>query len=219
MDDLYQVLGVSKTATADEIKKAYREAAFKYHPDRNPGDKAAEEKFKNISAAYSVLGDESKRRQYDQYGSTEAYAQQTRPSGYQYGTQSGTTGDPFWDWFMGAAGSQYSNPYASNGDSAENRQTQYGYNHNADFKDEEYSQNGHTYFWSNRRQSPHKYTRKEAAGNLVKSIITLGLGVFFFRFSLYIIPIGPIITIYAVFSGLRGIVKSIQGLLSPRTAE
>ena len=52
MDDLYSVLGVSKTATAEEIKKAYRNLAFKYHPDRNPGDKAAEEKFKQISAAY-----------------------------------------------------------------------------------------------------------------------------------------------------------------------
>ena len=54
MDDLYAVLGVSKTATADEIKKAYRDAAFRYHPDRNGGDAAAEEKFKQINAAYAV---------------------------------------------------------------------------------------------------------------------------------------------------------------------
>ena len=65
MEDLYATLGVSKTATQDEIKKAYRNMAFKYHPDRNPGDKAAEEKFKQINAAYDVLGDEAKRRDYD----------------------------------------------------------------------------------------------------------------------------------------------------------
>jgi len=65
MDDLYEVLGVPKTASSDEIKKAYREAAFKYHPDKNPGDATAEEKFKKISAAYAVLGDEAKRSQYD----------------------------------------------------------------------------------------------------------------------------------------------------------
>ena len=68
MEDLYKVLGVEKTATQDEIKSAYRKLAMKYHPDRNPGDKAAEEKFKSITAAYDVLGDETKRRQYDDYG-------------------------------------------------------------------------------------------------------------------------------------------------------
>ena len=61
MSNYYDILGVSKTATADEIKKAYRTLAFKYHPDRNPGNAEAEEKFKQISAAYDVLGDESKR--------------------------------------------------------------------------------------------------------------------------------------------------------------
>ena len=57
MSNYYEILGVTKNATADEIKKAYRTLAFKYHPDRNPGDTAAEEKFKQISAAYDVLGD------------------------------------------------------------------------------------------------------------------------------------------------------------------
>ena len=66
--DYYEVLGVGKTATADEIKKAYRKKAVQYHPDKNPGDKAAEEKFKEAAEAYEVLSDPQKRQRYDQFG-------------------------------------------------------------------------------------------------------------------------------------------------------
>ena len=66
--DFYEVLGVEKTASADEIKKAYRKAAMKYHPDRNPGDKEAEAKFKEAGEAYEVLSDDDKRSRYDQFG-------------------------------------------------------------------------------------------------------------------------------------------------------
>lgn len=66
--DYYEVLGVGKDASADEIKKAYRKAAMKYHPDRNPGDKTAEEKFKEVGEAYEVLSDADKKARYDQYG-------------------------------------------------------------------------------------------------------------------------------------------------------
>lgn len=66
--DYYEVLGVSKGATADEIKKAYRKMAIKYHPDKNPGDKEAEEKFKEAAEAYDVLSDADKRAKYDQFG-------------------------------------------------------------------------------------------------------------------------------------------------------
>lgn len=66
--DYYEVLGVDKSASEDEIKKAYRKIAIKYHPDRNPGDKEAEEKFKEAAEAYEVLHDTQKRQQYDQFG-------------------------------------------------------------------------------------------------------------------------------------------------------
>lgn len=66
--DYYQVLGVEKSAQADEIKKAYRKMALKYHPDKNPGDKEAEEKFKEAAEAYEVLSNPEKRRRYDQFG-------------------------------------------------------------------------------------------------------------------------------------------------------
>ncbi len=66
--DYYEVLGVAKTATSDEIKKAYRKLAMQYHPDRNPGNKEAEDKFKEATEAYEILSDEKKRSQYDQFG-------------------------------------------------------------------------------------------------------------------------------------------------------
>jgi len=73
-EDYYSILGVAKTATVDDIKKAYRKLALKYHPDRNPGSKDAEDKFKNISEAYAVLSDTEKRQEYDNFGS-QAFGQ------------------------------------------------------------------------------------------------------------------------------------------------
>lgn len=81
--DYYEVLGVSKNATPEELKKAYRKLALKYHPDKNPGDKAAEEKFKEAAEAYDVLNDPDKRAKYDQWGHSMG------PSGFGGGGASG----------------------------------------------------------------------------------------------------------------------------------
>src|SRR5262245_4064943 len=66
--DPYEVLGVSKSATAEEINKAYRKLSKKYHPDRNPGDKDADAKYKEVQSAHDILGDANKKAQYDQFG-------------------------------------------------------------------------------------------------------------------------------------------------------
>ena len=86
--DYYEVLGVSKSASDDEIKKAYRKLAIKYHPDKNPGDKEAEAKFKEINEAHDVLSDKQKRARYDQFG----HAGVGGASGGAYG---GFSGNPF----------------------------------------------------------------------------------------------------------------------------
>lgn len=93
--DYYKTLGVSRSASADEIRSAYRKLAMKYHPDRNPGDKQAEEKFKEANEAYQVLSDSQKRARYDQLGS--AYSDYQRrggaPGGFNWGDW--TTGSPY----------------------------------------------------------------------------------------------------------------------------
>src|ERR1017187_8270212 len=91
--DYYGVLGVSRDAKPDEIRKAYRHLARKHHPDVNPGNKGAEEKFKQLSEAYEILSDEKKRKIYDQYG---FYADNLPPGGYGSGP--------------GSAGSTHSGP-------------------------------------------------------------------------------------------------------------
>jgi molecular chaperone DnaJ len=123
--DYYDVLGVKKDAKPDEIKKAYRRLAMKYHPDKNAGNKEAEEKFKEISEAYEVLNDEQKRRQYDQYGH-EGMKSTFGPGGFDFArdfTHVSDLQDIFGDLFGGsgmfdgffgrAGGSQRSGPAGS----------------------------------------------------------------------------------------------------------
>lgn len=91
--DYYEVLGVSKTATPEEIKKAYRKMAIKYHPDKNPGDKEAEEKFKEAAEAYDVLSNADKRQKYDQFG--HSMGPQGFPGGGGFGGYGGFSGGGF----------------------------------------------------------------------------------------------------------------------------
>jgi curved DNA-binding protein len=119
-DDLYSVLGVSKTADADSIKKAYRKLAGQLHPDKNPGNKKAEDRFKQVNHAYDVLGDDKKRKLYDEFGEeglregfdaerVRAYRQWSsrqggRPGGGGFGGMPGDTVD-LEDLFGGSGGS------------------------------------------------------------------------------------------------------------------
>ena len=191
MSNYYEILGVSKNATADEIKKAYRTLAFKYHPDRNQGNAEAEEKFKQISAAYDVLGDEAKRRQYDMGYSTDSYSsagqsQQQYHRQYQYTYQNPFGEENFWEWFNGA---QFR---------SRNQQTQNTNNY--------YNQ----YDYSNQANEPE--TKRDHLSMLFLKALQTFVGFTFFRFSWIIIPFGPIICIGVIVNGVSGVVRALKGL-------
>jgi len=111
--DYYEILGVQRSAGDEEIKKAYRRLAMQFHPDRNPGNKAAEEKFKIINEAYAVLGDPAKRSSYDRYGTAET------PQGFEgaggFGGFGDIFGDIFEDVFAGGPGRARRGPRANRG--------------------------------------------------------------------------------------------------------
>lgn len=199
--DFYHVLGVERTASADEIKKAYRKLALKYHPDQNPGNKVAEDKFKEINAAYSVLGDEQKRAQYDRYGSADAYASSTsQRQAYNSGTY---TNDPFWDWFtqQSTASSENTN-YTYRWSSSENPFRQES--------DDSYRADN-TFF---RRRSTRRVSKKEAFSMLIRNGITLAAGALLISPSVVLFPMGPVLCIAAIINGLTGVIRSVRFLIN-----
>jgi molecular chaperone DnaJ len=104
--DYYEILGVQRNASAAQIKAAFRKLAMQHHPDRNPGDKAAEQRFKELNEAYEVLKDDSKRAAYDQFGHAafeHAGGAGARPGGFDFGSFADVFDDLFGD-FVGAAG-------------------------------------------------------------------------------------------------------------------
>ena len=95
--DYYEILKVGRSSDPEEIKKAYRRLAIQFHPDRNPNDREAEEKFKELSEAYSILSDQDKRRLYDQYGHAGVAGNGGFPGGFDF---SGSFSDLFSNIFV-----------------------------------------------------------------------------------------------------------------------
>lgn len=186
MEDYYKTLGVEKTATADEIKKSYRNLAFKYHPDRNAGNSEAEEKFKQINEAYSVLGDEDKRRDYDNvtaYGGTYNSSYSGAGSGQgqyrQYTYDWNDPNNPFWSFFNhGQGGNFYGNPGSK--------------------EDETYNNGGYSYTHTTR--DTEQPTRSDGMGMFFKGILQVVLGFGLMKFLIFFFPINIILLIV----GIRG---------------
>ena len=198
MEDLYKVLGVSKTAFQSEIKSAYRKLAVKYHPDKNPGDKAAEEKFKKITAAYDVLSDETKRRQYDSYGSTSDYGSSSSNPYGNYGW--GNTGTWQQQWNRGGT---WRAETQDDFNDAFNQWFNYA-------RQNQQSQSQNTYYY---RTTSEPQTKGDAFVYIVQKLAVLLIGVFSFRFSWILLPFGPILSIAAVVHGFSGIARGLRRLL------
>src|SRR5580765_3216163 len=104
MTNPYETLGVAKNASADEIKKAYRKLARQYHPDKNPGDAAAEERFKEVQNAYDLLSEPQKREQYDRFGSTNGRGPGPGGGGFNWSATEGVDFGDLTDLFGGMFG-------------------------------------------------------------------------------------------------------------------
>lgn len=187
MKDYYEILGVQKTATGDEIKKAYRNLAFKYHPDRNAGNKEAEERFKQITEAYDVLGDEKKRNEYDRYGfQSNTYSDYN--SSYQnsynsnaYQSNAYESEDAFWDWF-------------NNESARQNYQKQY-----------------YQSSYSNYRNNK-SYTKFDITINFLLKIFQIFMGFFLIKILIWFFPFGPLVCLGIIINGFSGAINSLRML-------
>ena len=208
MEDLYEILGVSKNASQSEIKSAYRKLAVKYHPDKNPGDKAAEEKFKKITAAYDVLSDETKRRQYDSYGSystSDAYSSQKTGTYGNYGYGSSWSGGTWQNW--GKNGTWRASGNAETQDDFNDAFNQW-FNYARQSQSE--NQNSSYSFYT---QKNEPQTKGESFFYVLQKLAILLIGVWSFRISWIILPFGPILSIAAVIHGITGISRGLRRLL------
>ena len=219
MEDLYQILGVPKTATAAEIKKAYRTLAMKYHPDRNPGDKSAEEQFKRVTAAYEVLSNETKRRQYDDVGASPFGSYTSQQQGY--GSQQQY--DPFGAWWSGStqqggygqSRQQYAN--SSTGDAHDPFAEWFGGAGSGSAYDGWSSRRGQSYSgwnWYTRSTAPRQ-TRGQSFVTLIQKFIIFMLGVVFLRFWWLFFPIMPILCISAIVTGATGMANALRNIFTP----
>lgn len=190
MEDYYKTLGVEKTASADEIKKAYRNLAFKYHPDRNAGNKEAEEKFKLINEAYSVIGDEDKRRQYDNvtaYGGTYngSYTNGAGQGQYrQYTYDWNDPNNPFWSFFNQGGANQEDDTYKNGG---------YSYTHTT--------------------RDTEQPSRGDGLGMLFKGVLQVVLGFGGLRIFGFFFPINIILLIVGI-RGFRWVAKGFKYILN-----
>lgn len=198
MEDLYKVLGVPKTATQDEIKKAYRELALKYHPDRNQGNIEAENKLKEINAAYTVLSDPQQRSSYD--------ASQSNPfSNYQnntqndYGHSQGNYYDPFGGsgFYEGFRNSSYNNNFY--------QKTDFNDFWNA-FNETEYNGSG---FY---KKTYEKYSDEKPT--FLKGIRKFISGILSGLFGLYLVMASGFVSVFMFVFGAILIYKGASGMIS-----
>lgn len=187
MPDYYETLGVPRDASADQIKKAFRERAFEFHPDRNPGNPAAEEQFKKINEAYSTLGDQDTRSRYDAGGSSGNPYGAGRQAGNPWGQQYGSGPSGAYPWGEEQTGQYSWTFYGPFGEASSANRAQW-----------------------------NPPSRREAFELLLRSLFTLIIGVALFRFSFILGIFGILLCVTAIGRGLMNSLRAIRLLFSLR---
>lgn len=189
MKDYYQILGISKDASEEEIKKAYRNLAFKYHPDRNQGNTEAEERFKEVSEAYEVLSNAQKKREYDRSGKSQANPFAANANDFAGAKNSWQNPfddeQSFWNWFQG------------------------GFKENNDSKYYYYSDSS----WNGKTGFERKNSFFQSLFMFFLKIIQCFIGLFLLEVFWIFIPIGPIACIWIIVNGVKGTLLYFQELI------